>query len=39
MSDIFPSLPEELDMGVLLGRFPKGIRALCDYHDHMWGLA
>jgi uncharacterized peroxidase-related enzyme len=35
MSEIFPSLPEPLEMKSLFQAFPKTIKPLLDYHDRL----
>lgn len=35
MSEIFPSLPEPIEMGALFKAFPNTIRPLVEYHDRL----
>ncbi len=35
MSEMFPSLPDKIEMGDLFRAFPKTVRPLLDYHDRL----
>jgi uncharacterized peroxidase-related enzyme len=35
MSEMFPSLPDKIEMGDIFRAFPKTVRPLLDYHDRL----